>query len=99
MFYTILKTHYTNRNIFLTLCNILSNRVTFQCEVYLCNWHVRRAWIKSLVMKVKDAITRRSMFKRLGNIMHNHKNVDSALEEANMFLNEFKEENAFVEYF
>ena len=50
-------------------------------------------------MKVKDDTTRRSMFKRLGDIMHNHKNTNSALEEANRFLNEFKEENAFVEYF
>jgi len=50
-------------------------------------------------MKVKDDTTRRSMFERLGDIMHNHKNADSALEEANRFLNEFKQENAFVEYF
>jgi len=50
-------------------------------------------------MKVKDDTTRHSMFERLGDIMHNHKNADSALEEANRFLNEFKQENAFVEYF
>ena len=50
-------------------------------------------------MKFKDDTTRRSMFKRLGDIMHNHKNTNSALEEANRFWNEFKEENAFVEYF
>ena len=46
-------------------------------------------------MKGKDDTTRRSMFKRLGDIMNNHKNVDSALEEASRFLNEFKEENTF----
>ena len=50
-------------------------------------------------MKVKDETTRRSMFKHLGDIMHNHKNAYSALEEANRFLNEFKEENASVEYY
>ena len=50
-------------------------------------------------MKVKDDTTRRLMFKCLGDIMHNQKNADSALEEADRFLNEFKEENAFVEYF
>ena len=57
------------------------------------------AWLKNLVMKVKNDTTRRSMFKRLRDIMHNHKNVESSLEEANRFLNEFKEENSFVEYF
>ena len=50
-------------------------------------------------MKVKDDTTRRSMFKHLGDIMHNQKNADYTLEEANRFLNEFKEENAFIEYF
>ena len=50
-------------------------------------------------MKFKDDTTRRSMFKHLGDIVHNHKNKNSALEEANRFLNEFKEENVFVEYF
>ena len=49
-------------------------------------------------MKFKDDTTRRSMFKHLGDIVHNHKNTNSALEEANRFLNEFKQENAFVEY-
>ena len=50
-------------------------------------------------MKVKDDTTRCSVFKCLGDVMHNHKNADSALEEANRFLNEFKEESSFVEYF
>ena len=50
-------------------------------------------------MKFKDDTTMRSMFKCLGDIMHNHKNTNPALEEANRFLNEFKEENSFVEYF
>ena len=59
----------------------------------------QKGMAKNLVMKVMDDTTRCSMFKRLGDIMHNHKNEDSALEEANRFLNEFKEENVFVEYF
>ena len=42
-------------------------------------------------MKVKDDTTRRLMFKHLGDIMYNHKNEYSTLEEANRFLNEFKE--------
>ena len=50
-------------------------------------------------MKVIDDTTSRSMFNHLGDIMHNQKNANSTLEEANRFLNEFKEENSFVEYF
>ena len=77
----------------------MCNREIFQCEVYLCIWHVRRAWLKNLVMKVKDDTTRRAMFKRLGDIMHSHKNVNSALEETNKFLNDFQEETTFVDNF
>ena len=40
-------------------------------------------------MKVKDDTTRRTMFKRLGDIMHTKKNEYFAIEEANKFLNEF----------
>ena len=50
-------------------------------------------------MKVNDDTTSHSMFKRLEDIMHNDKNGYFALDEANRFLNEFKEENAFVENF
>lgn len=57
------------------------------------------AWLKNLVMKVKDDSKRRVMFKCLGDIMHNHKNANSAIEETKTFLNEFQEETAFVEYF
>ena len=50
-------------------------------------------------MTVKYDTTRHLTFKHLGDTMHNQKSKDSSLEEANRFLNEFKEENSFVEYF
>lgn len=77
----------------------MCNRVIFQCEVYICIWHVRRAWLKNLVMKVKDDTTRHSMFKHLDDIMQNPKNEKFSLEETNKFLNDFQEETTFVEYF
>ncbi|KAH9314341.1 hypothetical protein KI387_022968, partial [Taxus chinensis] len=27
---------------------------TFDCEVYLCSWHVRCAWLKNLIAKVRE---------------------------------------------
>ena len=75
----------------------MCNREIFQCEVCLCNWHVIRAWSKILLTKVKDDTTRRAMFKHLGDIVHTEKNIDSAIKEANKFLNDFPEEIAFVE--
>ncbi|CAM6123321.1 unnamed protein product [Calypogeia fissa] len=38
--------------------------------ITLCIWHVRRAWTKNILLKVRDPIDRASMNRELGNIMY-----------------------------
>eukprot|EP01018_Ginkgo_biloba_P033865 Gb_14367 [translate_table: standard] len=44
-------------------------RRVFNCDVLLCLWHVRRAWLKHVRSKASKE-TNHDMFKDLGNIMH-----------------------------
>jgi hypothetical protein len=37
--------------------------------VSLCNWHVKRSWLKNLLEKVRDADTRLRIFVELSDIM------------------------------
>ena len=39
-------------------------------EVFLCLWHVRRAWLKQAVAKIKDHAIRAGVLKGLGRIMY-----------------------------
>ena len=38
--------------------------------VYLCNWHVKRAWLKNIFTKVKCKANKPLIFERLCRIMH-----------------------------
>ncbi len=40
-------------------------------KIFLCLWHVKRAWLKQTCIKIKDASTHASAFKVLENIMYN----------------------------
>jgi len=40
-------------------------------KIFLCLWHVKRAWLKQARIKMKDASTHASALKVLGNIMYN----------------------------
>lgn len=42
-------------------------------KVFLCLWHVRRAWLKQAVAKIKDHAIRAGVFKGLGRIMYDTK--------------------------
>ena len=39
-------------------------------KVFLCLWHVRRAWLKQAVAKIKDHAIRAGVLKGLGRIMY-----------------------------
>jgi hypothetical protein len=40
-------------------------------KIFLCLWHVKRAWLKQACIKIKDVSTHVSALKVLGNIMYN----------------------------
>jgi hypothetical protein len=42
-------------------------------KVFLCLWHVRRAWLKQAVAKIKDHAVRAGVLKGLGHIMYDTK--------------------------
>ena len=42
-------------------------------KVFLCLWHVRCAWLKQAVVKIKDHAIRAAVLKRVGCIMYNTK--------------------------
>ena len=42
-------------------------------KVFLCLWHVRRAWLKQAVAKIKDHAVRAGVLKGLGRIMYDTK--------------------------
>ena len=42
-------------------------------KVFLCLWHVRRAWLKQAVAKIKDHAIRAAVLKGLGRIMYDTK--------------------------
>ncbi|XP_057850565.1 uncharacterized protein LOC131061078 [Cryptomeria japonica] len=75
-------------------------REVFQCDVYLCSWHVRRAWLKNLIAKVKEKAIRQEMFDRLGFIMHHSMDEDSTRNAIHIFIEDFKDtQSSFIEYF
>ena len=42
-------------------------------KVFLCLWHVRRAWLKQAVAKISDHVVRAGVLKGLGRIMYDTK--------------------------
>lgn len=73
--------------------------------IFLCTWHVKRAWLKHLLRHVKDKKQRLKMFDRLGNILHSAAmkggedvpaKVKAALEG---FYRTFGRYKAFIAYF
>jgi hypothetical protein len=42
-------------------------------KVFLCLWHVRRAWLKQAIAKIKDHAVRAGVLKGLGRIMYDTK--------------------------
>ncbi|MCO5601561.1 hypothetical protein L7F22_055684 [Adiantum nelumboides] len=86
---------------------ILSLRQVFGLPILLCIWHVRRAWLKNLVKKVRDPQVRADMFKKLGMIMNMRgrpgttscKRVEEAHNLLDQFFVEYASEQEFITYF
>jgi hypothetical protein len=74
--------------------------------VILCSWHVKRAWLKALNEKVRDAELRLEIFKKLEAIML-HDPATGSLEDVatdvegmiEAFFQEYQEQTAFTGYF
>lgn len=73
--------------------------------VYLCTWHVKRAWLKHLVRHVKDKAARLQMFDELGRILHSAATEPGADADAEVvaaldkFYKTFKRYKGFIAYF
>lgn len=78
-------------------------------SIQLCCWHAKRAWLRNLLEKVKDADKRTAMFKALDKLMR--LNVacpttwtaeqleELCQQELAAFFAEYRDEAAFVAYF
>ncbi|GLJ22487.1 hypothetical protein SUGI_0423400 [Cryptomeria japonica] len=55
-------------------------REVFQCDVYLCSWHVRRAWLKNLIAKTidnRDEHVVREMKLQITHKLHNLQGIST----------------------
>ena len=74
-------------------------------KVFLCLWHVRRAWVKQAVAKIKDHAIRAGVLKGLGRIMYDTKCPPGdemgpwALRQLNALEDSFPIVNNFWAYF
>ena len=75
-------------------------------KIFLCKWHVKRAWLKNLISKVKTWEKRSAMFKALGSIMESQGNAEHseqechevAMQRLEEYYAKFKDEPVFIEY-
>ena len=74
-------------------------------KVFLCLWHVRRAWLKQAVAKIKDHAIRAGVLKGLGRIMYDTKCPEGdqmgpwALRQLSALMDSFPIESNFWAYF
>ena len=68
-----------------------------QCEVILCVWHVRRAWLKKVNNLATSPDMASAMFSKLGYIMKYCSN-DDVTATIQGFFNEFVGEGKFLDY-
>lgn len=82
-------------------------------KVELCNWHVKRCWLKNLVQKVREQQDRVDMFTELGSIMYGvdcdllGANDEAGLQqlaanidaEVEAFCHRWSQHTAFIDYF
>lgn len=72
-------------------------RIT-SCDVILCVWHVRRAWLKNVNWLDTSSIKAKEMFSELGFIMKHTLNYE--VEDAiNQFFIKFADKEKFLDYF
>ena len=78
---------------------LLKSREVFQCRVLLCLWHVRRAWMRSLLKKCCNLDVQQEMFKHLGQILYCTKNRPIIVDAIQEFMQIFVDQCAFMNYF
>ncbi|KAA3476811.1 Arrestin-C [Gossypium australe] len=74
-------------------------RDAFQCRLLLCVWHVRHAWIRSLLKSCCNIEVQREMFKHLGWILYSSRSVPNAMDAVQEFMDVFVDQSAFMDYF
>ncbi|KAF8407021.1 hypothetical protein HHK36_006143 [Tetracentron sinense] len=74
-------------------------RDTYQCRVLLCLWHVRRAWMRSLLKKCCNFDVQREMLKYLGRILYCTRSGPNAVDVMEEFMQIFVDQCAFMDYF
>ncbi|KAL5783213.1 hypothetical protein ACOSP7_008242 [Xanthoceras sorbifolium] len=74
-------------------------RENFQCRILLCIWHVRRAWMRSLLKNCYNVDVQREMFKHLGLVLYSSRSVPNALDTVEEFMQVFVDQCAFMDYF
>eukprot|EP00253_Pinus_taeda_P028427 PITA_28427 len=80
------------------LAEISALRRITGCDVILCVWHVRRAWLKNVNRLATSSIKAKEMFSELGFIMKHTLNYE--VEDAiNQFFIKFADEEKFLDYF
>ncbi|GLJ18525.1 hypothetical protein SUGI_0329350 [Cryptomeria japonica] len=75
-------------------------RLSFDCQVLLCIWHVRRAWLKNVYRYASNKDVAAHIFHRLGEIMYEISDDQGITTQSiKNFMEEFKEEKKFIDYF
>lgn len=74
-------------------------REAFHCRVFLCIWHVRRSWIRSLLKTCRNFDVQREMFKHLGWLLYCTRSGPNAMDAVEEFLQVFVDQCAFMDYF
>jgi hypothetical protein len=74
-------------------------REVFQCRIQLCVWHIRRAWIRSLLKKCCNFDVQREMFKHLGWILYCTRNGPHSVDAVEEFMQVFVDQCDFMDYF
>ena len=78
-------------------CTKYGRRIT-RCEVLLCVWHVRRAWLKNVNRLATSPEIANEMFSELGFIMK-HVSSDEVATAMDGFFKKIANEKKFLEYF
>ncbi|KAE9459178.1 hypothetical protein C3L33_08916, partial [Rhododendron williamsianum] len=74
-------------------------REIFRCRVLVCLWHIRRAWVKSLLKKCCNFDVQREILKHLGRTLYCTRSMSSALDSVEELMQIFVDQCAFMNYF
>ncbi|KAM6543324.1 hypothetical protein CsatB_007771 [Cannabis sativa] len=74
-------------------------REAFQCRVLLCIWHVRRAWIRSLLKNCCNIDVQQEMFKQLGWVLYCTRSGQHSMDALDDLMQVFVDQCTFMDYF